>query len=74
MKTNITQTMKRSVAVALLVACLGALTAAFAQLDPGMMTIVENGVQVGEIYVPPRGDQGLYSVPHRSPFPSIAAL
>jgi hypothetical protein len=33
---------------------------AFAQVDPGTCKIYQNGVQVGEIYVPARTDQGLY--------------
>jgi len=59
MKARMNQTMKRAIAVVLL-ACLGA-TLAFAQLDGGTNMIVQNGVQVGEIYVPPHGSQGLYA-------------
>jgi hypothetical protein len=42
-----------------LLACLG--TLAFAQIDPGFSAIYQNGVQVGEIYVPACTDQGLYA-------------
>ena len=63
MNTRWNQMMKRSVALALLLACLGALTAGFAQLDPGSCGIFQNGQKVGEIYVPVRLDQGLYAEP-----------
>ena len=43
-----------------LVAGLAA-SVAFAQLDPGFHWIAQNGVRVGEIYVPPRANNGLYA-------------
>jgi hypothetical protein len=59
MKARLSQTLKRAVAMTLL-ACLGT-AMAFGQLDPGMSRIIQNGVQVGEVYVPPRASQGLYA-------------
>jgi hypothetical protein len=53
-------TMKRGVALALLLVCLGACLM-FAQVLPDeRAAIIQNGVQVGEIYVPPQSDRGLY--------------
>jgi hypothetical protein len=51
--------LKRIAAVTMLVACL-TMSLAFAQLDPGDCRIYQNGVQVGEIYVPGWSSQSLY--------------
>jgi hypothetical protein len=53
------QIFKQIGAAVLLIACLN-LSVAFAQLDPGMCGIYQNGAQVGEIYVPGRSSQSLY--------------
>jgi hypothetical protein len=58
MRTRMSQTTK-GIGAAVLLACLAA-SMAFAQTDPSLHLILQNGVQVGEIYSPPRADQGLY--------------
>jgi hypothetical protein len=58
MKTQMSQTTKRIAALMLLLACLG--TLALAQIMPDLSAIYQNGVQVGEIYVPQWGSRSLY--------------
>jgi len=57
-KQPFTENIKRLAVVIALIACLT--TMASAQLDPGMCGIFENGVQVGEIYVPRWASESLY--------------
>jgi hypothetical protein len=45
---------KRLFALALLMVCLGGASLVFGQVDPGWFQIFQNGVLVGEIYVPSR--------------------
>ena len=62
MTTKLNPTMKRAAALALILACLGALTMAFAQIQPDQYALYEDGVLAGEIYVPDRAPgQSLYA-------------
>ena len=70
MTLRFSSNMKKIFAGAALVACLGAFTIVSAQIDPFSYELVQNGVQVGIIYVPDRAPGTMLYAEHWILFPN----